>query len=109
MERSRSSSFAEVLIDRLIMESFPQEKSLYYWPQLDEKKRAELERLRSKLKWHVDHSLSKRQKEVLKLYLLGKKQGEIGAILGVRQQVVNIYKRRAINRLRQLLYAISVC
>jgi len=76
---------------------------------MDEKKRAELEKLRKKLKWHIDHSLSKRQKEVLKLFLMGKKQAEIGDILGVRQQVVNVYKHRAINRLRLLMSIVGVC
>jgi len=98
-----SSSFAEILVDRLIIESFSQEKSPYHWPPLYEKKQAEFERLRGRLKWHINHSLSKRQKEVLKLYLLGKKQEEIGMILGVKQQVVNIYKHRAINKLRRLM------
>lgn len=103
MESRTSSSFSEVLVDRLIIESFPQEKSPYHRPPLDEKRQAELERLRTRLKWHISHSLSKRQKEVLKLFLLGKKQEEIGRILGVKQQVVNIYKHRAINKLKRLM------
>jgi RNA polymerase sigma factor (sigma-70 family) len=103
MDEARRSNYAEIPVDRLIMESFPLERSPYHQTKRDEKYLADLDRLRNKLNWHIDHSLSKRQKEVIKLYLIGKKQREIGKILGIKQQVVSIYKSRAINRLRRAL------
>lgn len=103
MERKRESDFAEVLVDRFFMESFANEASAYYKTQEDIARDEQFERYKSRLKWHMDHSLSKRQKQVLRLYLEGKKQREIGEILGIKQQVVSIYKQRAINKLRAVL------
>jgi len=57
---------------------------------------------RKRLRWHVNHSLSDRQKQVIKYYLMGKKEREIAHLLGITQQVVNIYKQRAIRKLRQI-------
>jgi len=100
MSRQDRSAFFEVMVDRLIMESFPIEKSLYFGAGTESEAVPEKESLRRRVIWHIDHSLSKRQKEVIRLYLLGKKESDIGRILGIKQQVVNIYKQRAINRLR---------
>jgi RNA polymerase sigma factor (sigma-70 family) len=95
--------YAEVAVDRLFLESFANEHSPYYTDSLELTGKNVLTRLRSRLKWHIDHSLSKRQKEVLKFYLIGKKEREIAQILGITQQVVNIYKHRAIKKLQRVL------
>jgi DNA-binding CsgD family transcriptional regulator len=101
MSEFKESDFVEIIFDKLILESFPLEKSPYYSAEGEKF----TDNLRNKLVWHINHSLSQRQKEVLRLYLQGKKEVEIGSILGVRQQVVNIYKRRAIKRLKAILSA----
>lgn len=103
MKSEKEFRFAEVLVDRLFLESFSNEQSAYHSAlerKLDPKKRA---RLLSKLKWHINNSLSQRQKEVIRFYLRGKKEREIAEILGVTQQVVNIYKQRAIKKLVKVL------
>ena len=94
--------FAELAVNKFFLESFANEQSPYY-VDFDEKKRSRsFDKLRGKLKCHVNNSLSARQKEVLKYYLIGKKEREIAKILGITQQVVNIYKHRAIKRLHQI-------
>ena len=103
MPKKREAEFAELAVDRLLIESFANEASAYFRDESDFARDEIFDRLRNKLKWHVSRSLSPRQKEVITLYLSGKKQREIAAILGITQQVVSIYKRRAINRLRELL------
>ena len=103
MPSEKEFRFAEVLVDRLFLESFANEDSAYYSileRKLDPKKRTKLLGL---LKWHINHSLSQRQKEVIKFYIRGKKEREIAIILGVRQQVVHIYKQRAIKKLVKAL------
>jgi len=103
MGENKRSDFVEIIIDKLILESFPVESSPYYRDE-DERHRQEfLDKFRGKLFWHINHSLSRRQKEVIKLFLRGKTESEIGSILGIRQQVVNIYKKRAINKLKSIL------
>jgi DNA-binding CsgD family transcriptional regulator len=104
MSKPEQSAFVEILVDRLIIESFPIEKSPYHREPNPEAE-ARIDRLRELVIWHINHSLSRRQKEVLKLYLYGKREAEIGRILGIKQQVVNIYKHRAINRLKLLVKA----
>lgn len=99
MTSEREFRFAEILVDRLFLESFSNEQSAYnlsFERKINPQKRA---KLLSKLKWHINHSLSNRQKEVIKYYLKGKKEREIAEILGITQQVVNIYKQRAIKKL----------
>lgn len=103
------SVFYEVMVNRLLLESFPEEKSLFFDEESDPAETARKEKLRKKVVWHIRHSLSKRQKEVLQLLLMGKREAEIGMILGVKQQVVNIYKKRAIKRLRSKMNLGSVC
>lgn len=103
MRPKKESDFAEVLVDRLFMESFANESSAYYKTAEDVQRDEQLEKYKSRLKWHMNHSLSKRQKQVVRLYLEGKKQREISEILGIKQQVVSIYKKRAINKLREIL------
>jgi DNA-directed RNA polymerase specialized sigma subunit len=102
MAKSDQSAFVEILVDKFIIESFPQESSPYFQSSDADNIGLLLDNLRSKVVWHINHTLSKRQKEVVKLYLLGKKEAEIGKILGIKQQVVNIYKCRAINKLRNI-------
>lgn len=65
----------------------------------------ELSRLLRLIKWHINHSLSPRQKEVIKAHLAGQTEREIAQDLGVRQQVVHIYKQRAIKKLQHMLRA----
>jgi DNA-binding CsgD family transcriptional regulator len=101
--KHNESDFVEILFDNLIMESFPIESSPYFSDEAGKKRQDNLEQYRGKVLWHINHSLSARQKEVLKLFLLGKKEAEIGQILGIKQQVVNIYKHRAIRKLKDKL------
>ena len=103
MEQKKESNFAEVQVDRLFMESFANEASAYYKTAQDIERDEQLEKYKSRLKWHMNHSLSRRQKQVMRLYLEGKRQREIGDILGIKQQVVSIYKKRAISKLREKL------
>ena len=105
MTKQDQSAFFEVMVDRLIVESFPEEKSLYFQGAVESEGKSKIDIIRGKVVWHINHSLSKRQKEVMRLYLLGKKEADIGLILGIKQQVVNIYKKRAINKLRDVMLA----
>jgi DNA-binding NarL/FixJ family response regulator len=98
MER-RESDFAEVLVDRLFLESFANEQSAYH--DGDRPLRT-LDEFKGTLKWHINHSLSRRQQQVIRAYLSGQKEREIALDLGIKQQVVNIYKHRAIKRLQKL-------
>ena len=98
----KESDFAEVNVDRLIIESFPNESSPYYKTSVDRIHDKRFDEFRSRFRWHLARSLSPRQKEVMRLTLIGKKQREIAQILGITQQVVSIYKRRAIIRLRNI-------
>jgi len=103
MTSEKEFRFAEVLVDRLFLESFSNEQSAYHAElgrKLDPRKR---QRLISKLKWHINNTLSQRQKEVISFYLRGKREREIAEILGITQQVVNIYKQRAIKKLSRAL------
>ncbi|MCX6827085.1 MAG: LuxR C-terminal-related transcriptional regulator [candidate division Zixibacteria bacterium] len=109
MKESGKSAYFEILVDKLIIESFPIERSLYHKFSRDRRKKYKIDKLRNKMIWHINHSLSKRQKEVIKLYLMNKKEAEIGQILGVKQQVVSIYKHRAINKLKGIITIPGVC
>jgi len=91
------------LVDKLILESFANEQSAYHLTSSEKYLRASLDRFRGRLKWHINRSLSPRQKEVIRYYLSGKKEREIARILGIKQQVVNIYKHRAIKKLHKIL------
>lgn len=103
MARSREFEFAEIKVDKLILESFANEQSAYFISEGQTPARGRVDRFRKKLAWHISRSLSPRQREVIKHYLNGKKEREIAAILGITQQVVNIYKHRAIKRLHDAL------
>lgn len=96
-------SIKEILVDQLLLASFPNEMSPYYNHPEDSISVGQVDKFRHKLKWHISHSLSPRQKEVLRFYLMGKKEREIAHILGVTQQVVHIYKHRAIKKLQKIL------
>ena len=102
MAPRREFEFAEVLVDKLFIESFAIEQSAYHSSESQRDRQEALDKFRSRLRWHINHSLSKRQKQVVRLYLNGQKEREIARNLGVTQQVVNIYKRRAINKLHKL-------
>ncbi|KAA3633853.1 MAG: hypothetical protein DWP97_08255 [Calditrichaeota bacterium] len=103
MKRKEEYYYAEILVDKLFLESFANEKSAYHLSEDEFKGATTLDKFRSKLKWHIKRSLSKRQKEVLEYYLTGKTEREIATILGITQQVVNIYKHRAIKKLQKVL------
>lgn len=103
MLRKKESDFAEIMVDKLFLESFANEQSAYHTDSRSQLPGDGLEKFRSKLRWHIDHSLSKRQKQVIKYYLNGKKERQIAQILGVAQQVVNIYKWRAIKKLQRVM------
>jgi len=93
----------EMLVGRLLLESFPERQSLYHDPDKAWSPSVVLERFGDKLRWHIGHSLSRRQKEVIRHYLDGKTEREIAIVLGISQQVVHIYKHRAIKKLRKLM------
>jgi RNA polymerase sigma factor (sigma-70 family) len=103
MGRHQESDFAEVTVDRLILESFAIERSAYHKTPEESHQHASLDRFRNRLRWHINNSLSHRQKQVIRHYLRGKKEREIAQHLGITQQVVNIYKHRAIKRLQKLM------
>lgn len=99
----KEHKYAEVLVDKLFLESFANENSAYFLTSSEAEKHKSLDKYRNRLKWHIKRSLSKRQKEVLEHYLTGKTEREIARILGVTQQVVNIYKHRAIKKLHKII------
>lgn len=103
MGSRREFQFAEIMVDRLFLESFANEQSAYHKAELDAAQIALLDQIRGRLKWHISHSLSERQQQVIKAYLRGQKEREIARNLGITQQVVNIYKQRAIKKLHRLL------
>ena len=94
--------YAEVRVDKLLLESFANDRSPYHAIGGSITGRS-LDKYRSKLKWHIKRSLSNRQKQVIEYYLKGKTEREIAAVLGITQQVVNIYKHRAIKRLHKII------
>jgi RNA polymerase sigma factor (sigma-70 family) len=108
MATRKESEFAEVLVDRLFLESFSTERSAYHRDN-PAPRSSSWDKNRKRLKWHISRSLSPRQKQVIQHYLSGKKEREIASILGITQQVVNIYKHRAIKRLGVLMAAGGVC
>ncbi|MFH1701481.1 MAG: LuxR C-terminal-related transcriptional regulator [Candidatus Zixiibacteriota bacterium] len=103
MARKKESDFAEIIVDQLFIESFPVESSAYYKTKSEKIRDQKFDQFRNKFRWHVSRSLSMRQKQVLLLTIEGKKQREIAVILGITQQVVSIYKRRALNKLKNKL------
>lgn len=103
MSKNDESFFAEVAVDQFLLDSFASEASAYYKSLSDIERDEHFDKFRSRLRWHLSRSLSQRQKEVMRLFLMGKKQREIGELLGIKQQVVSIYKKRAINKLRSVL------
>ncbi len=100
---SEEFKYAEILVDKLFLESFANEQSPYYSDKKLVYTRKNVDKIRSKLKWHIGHTLSKRQKQVIKYVLKGKTEREIAKVLGVTQQVVHIYKHRAIKKLHRIL------
>ncbi len=99
MSPRKASRFSEILVDRLYLESFSNEQSVFS-KENEQKIEPKLKtKLLRKLKWHINNSLSARQEEVIKYYLRGMKEREIAEIIGITQQVVNIYKHRAIKKL----------
>lgn len=97
--------YAEILLDKKIIEGFPNERSPHFQNELEKTNKDKYVKFVRKLNWHINNSLSERQKEVLKLLMKGKTLREIGAILGITHQVVHIYKKRAVKKLRQKLRA----
>jgi DNA-directed RNA polymerase specialized sigma subunit len=103
MSRRQEYEYAELPVDKLILESFANNQSAYYKGEKERSETSHLSRFRNRLMWHINNSLSNRQKQVMRAFLAGQKQRETARELGVTQQVVNIYKQRAIKRLHRLL------
>ncbi len=103
MTPRKEYEFAEVLVDKLLLESFANEQSPYHGFAEEKPARKSFEKSRSKLKWHIRNTLSSRQRQVIEYYLRGKTEREIAGVLGITQQVVNIYKHRAIRKLHKIL------
>jgi len=95
--------FAEVSVDPNVLEQFSIEMSPYHQDQTNREMRQAFASYRRKLMWHLRNSLSERQRQTLTLILSGKTERETATILGVSQQVVHIYKWRAIRRLQEKL------
>ena len=95
--------FAEVKVDQNVLEQFSLEMSPYHQDRLTKQTRDAYASYRRKLIWHIRNSLSERQRQTLTLILSGKTERETATILGVTQQVVHIYKWRAIKRLQEKL------
>ncbi len=100
---SSEYKFAEVSVDPVIMEQFSLEMSPYYGKGISGAQSSRRSSYHRKLMWHVRNSLSERQKQTLILILSGKTEREAATILGITQQVVHIYKWRAIKRLQEKL------
>ena len=103
MAKRKEFEFAELPVDKLILESFANAQSAYHKADHDGATDQALSKFRQKLLWHVGHSLSARQKQVIRAFLAGHKERETARVLGITQQVVNIYKQRAIKKLHKLL------
>ncbi len=96
----REYLFAELHVDQAVLERFSQEMSAYYEDDELLAKHVYYSSFKRKLLWHIRYSLSARQREALLLILSGKTERDAAAQMGISQQVVHIYKTRAINRLR---------
>jgi DNA-binding CsgD family transcriptional regulator len=101
--------FAELHVDRAVLERFSQEMSAYYYDEMLSAKHKYYSSFKRKLLWHIRHSLSERQRQTLQLILSGKTERDAAASMGISQQVVHIYKARAINKLRGKIQPQSVC
>lgn len=97
--------YAEILCDHKILEGFSNEKSPYYQTDSEKSRKKSNRKLIIKLNWHINNSLSDRQREVIKLLKEGKTERQAATILNITQQVVHIYKWRAINKLRKIVNA----
>jgi DNA-binding CsgD family transcriptional regulator len=96
----REYLFAEQHVDRMVLERFSQEMSAYYEDEELSAKRSFYASFKRKLLWHIRHSLSPRQRQALLLILSGKTERDVATSMGISQQVVHIYKVRAVNKLR---------
>jgi FixJ family two-component response regulator len=105
MGKRKEYEFAELPVDKLILESFADAQSAYHRSEGETAPRDQLQRFKQKLMWHIGHSLSDRQEQVIRAFLAGQKERDTARDLGITQQVVNIYKHRAIKRLHELLTA----
>jgi len=92
-----------VQVDPVVLERFSSEMSPYYRLQSGNEGEELSSAYHRKLMWHIHNSLSERQRQTLMLVLSGKTERETATILGVTQQVVHIYKWRAIKRLQEKL------
>jgi DNA-binding CsgD family transcriptional regulator len=105
MGKRKEFEFAELPVDKLILESFANAQSAYHRSEGEYSTSEQLGRFRQKLLWHINHSLSDRQHQVIRAFLAGCRERETARQLGITQQVVNIYKQRAIKKLQRLLTA----
>lgn len=105
MSHKDEHHFAEKIFEKLALESLPEKQSAYAESGAEASLTRQLDKHSGRLRWHIRHSLSPRQREVIELILKGKTERSIAEILGISQQVVHIYKWRAINMLRKKLAA----
>lgn len=105
MGKRKEFEFAELPVDKLILESFASTQSAYHGGEGEGNTSVQLGRFRQKLLWHIGHSLSGRQHQVIRAFLAGRKERDTARELGITQQVVNIYKQRALKKLHKLLTA----
>ncbi len=100
---NKEFQFAEIQVGKLLLETFANEQSPYHSSQQPQEIKELLSKHSRRLKYHIARSLSERQKQVIKHYLMGLREREIAAKLGITQQVVNIYKHRAIKKLTRIM------
>ncbi len=100
---SSEHRFAEIQVEPEVLERFSAEMSPYYRSSSGTGDKEDHSAYHRKLMWHIHNSLSERQKQTLLLVLSGKTEREVATILGITQQVVHIYKWRAIRRLQEKL------
>lgn len=101
MGKNAEYLFAEVLMDPEIMEKYSNEQSVHHQSEEDKYYSSLYKKYEHKLKWHIQNSLSERQREVIRLIMDGRTEREIAEILSVSHQVVHIYKTRAIKKLQE--------
>jgi len=71
--------------------------------EVEKQRKHELkERLKAIVMEKVEKSLTPRQQDAIKLFLLGKKQEHMGSVLGVTQEAANVRLRLGLERLRKV-------
>lgn len=94
------------LIDPWVLQSVIDNKYSDRVKEEDESEKQRKQELREKL-WsiitqRIEKSLTPRQQDAIRLFLLSKKQEHMGTILGVTQEAANVRLRLGIERLKKI-------